>query len=116
MTLLLFDVPLIAVVEISVVSSRLFPPARLATASSTVPALSSANRTSRADMALAVPRVAPDGTTSDSAEETLRVLTVPLHNVAERKSSEVGFRFRVNALADTLALIDCICLLRLDTP
>jgi hypothetical protein len=52
-----------------------------------------------------VPKVDPDDTTTDIADETSRDTTVPLVKVADRKSKVVGFNVTVRALAATLAVI-----------
>src|SRR3569832_2484138 len=95
---------LIAVVEISVVSFLFLSPARLTTASSTVPALSCASRINRAACPDFVPSVAVDGTVTEIGAETERVLTVPLLSAEERKSSVVGLSVKVSALVATDAV------------
>jgi hypothetical protein len=52
-----------------------------------------------------VPRVEPDDTTTDIADETTRDTTVPLVKVADRNSKVVGFNVTVSALAATVAVI-----------
>ena len=64
----------------------------------------------RAAIALIVPSVEPEETTTEIGLATTRVLTVPLPSVAERKSSVVAFNVSVSAFAATVALMDWICL------
>jgi hypothetical protein len=52
-----------------------------------------------------VPRVDPDDTTTDIADEITRETTVPLVKVADLKSKVVGFSVTVSALAATDAVI-----------
>jgi hypothetical protein len=52
-----------------------------------------------------VPRVEPDETVTDIADEISRDTTVPLVKVADRKSKVVGFSVTVSALAATVAVI-----------
>ena len=94
-----------AVVLINPVSVRLLPPAMLTTASSTVPALSIAKTTIRLCCADIVPRVDPDDTTTDIADEINRDTTVPLVKVADLKSNVVGFSVTVSALVAAVAVI-----------
>ena len=99
---------LIAVVLISVVSLRLkavVAALLLTTANSTVPALSIANTVSRAATLLEVPSVAVNGTTTDTAAGTVRVLTVPLDKVLLRKSKAVGLSVKVRAFVATEAVM-----------
>ena len=77
----------------------------LTTASSTVPALSSASTTIRLCVADTVPRVEPDDTVTDIADVTALDTTVPLVKVADRNSRVVGFSVTVSALAATVAVI-----------
>jgi hypothetical protein len=77
----------------------------LTTASSTVPALSSASTTIRLCVADTVPSVDPDDTVTDMADVTARDTTVPLVNVEDLKSKVVAFSVTVSALADTVAVI-----------
>jgi hypothetical protein len=93
------------VVLIRVVSSKFIELAWLTTASSTVPALSIANTIIRFKTPLVVPKVAPDGTTTEIGEDTVLVLTVPLPIVELRKDNPVTFNVTVSALAATEAVI-----------
>lgn len=77
----------------------------LTTASSTVPALSSASTTIRLCVADTVPSVDPDDTVTDMADVTARDTTVPLVNVEDLNSKVVGFSVTVSALAATVAVI-----------
>jgi len=95
----------IAVVLSRPVSSRVKPPEvvdpvlnKLATANSTVPALSNAITYNLDKVALIVPRVAVLGTTTEIAAETVRVFTVPLVIGVERKSKAQGLSVTVRAL------------------
>ena len=80
----------------------------LTTASSTVPALSRASTTMRLCTPDTVPRVDPEDTVTDIADEITRDTRVPLDKVADRKSNVVGFNVTVSALADTAAVIGLI--------
>jgi hypothetical protein len=53
-----------------------------------------------------VPSVDPDDTTTDIADETVRVTTAPLVKVEDLKSKVVGFNVTVRALAAAVAVID----------
>ena len=95
-------------VDISVVSSRLVPPDILTTASSTVPALSRASKTSLDCCADTVPKVAVLGTTTEIAAATVLVLIVPEVSGVFLKFSIVGFKVQVNALVATEAVMGWI--------
>jgi hypothetical protein len=95
-----------AVVLIKVVSSRLVPPEMLTTANSIVPALSRARTTMRDCCADTVPKVEPLDTTTEIAEPTVRVLTVPLVIGVARKSKAQGLSVTVRALEATEAVTE----------
>jgi hypothetical protein len=65
-----------------------------------------ANTTIRLCTAETVPRVEPDDTVTDIADETVLETTAPLVKVEDRKSKVVGFSVTVRALAATTAVID----------
>lgn len=94
-----------AVVEISVVSSRLLPPEILTTANSTVPALFMAITIIVDCVALTVPNVEPEETVTDIGEETVTVEVAPLVSEELRKANAHAFNVTVNALLDTAAVI-----------
>src|SRR5512139_4247239 len=105
MTVALLDVPLSAVVDTSVVSSKLGAPVRFTVANSTVPALSIARSIKRDATPFVVPRVAPDATVIDAAAPIVRVFTVPSFSVVLLNVSEVGFSVSVKAFVATDAAI-----------
>ena len=80
----------------------------MTTASSTVPALSSAITTSLDWTVDTVPRVAVLGTTTEIAVATVLVLIAPEVKGVALKFSIVGFRVTVNALVATEAVMGWI--------